>query len=55
MDNFVAGTGGGTTLAACLASVGNTTPVTGPQPSPLFLDPATGEPGTDRAHHAARS
>ena len=38
MDNFVTGTGGGTTLAACLASVGNTTPVTGPQPNYDVMD-----------------
>jgi phospholipase C len=38
MDNFVAGTGGNSTLAACLASVGNTTPVTGPQPNYAVMD-----------------
>jgi len=38
MDNFVAGTGGNTTLAACLASVGDTTPVTGPQPNYSVVD-----------------
>jgi phospholipase C len=38
MDNFVAGTGGNTTLAACLASVGDTAPVTGPQPNYAVMD-----------------
>jgi phospholipase C len=38
MDNFVAGTGGNTALAACLASVGNTSPVTGPQPNYGVMD-----------------
>ena len=38
MDNFVAGTGGSTTLAACLASVGDTAPVTGPQPNFDVMD-----------------
>ena len=38
MDNFVAGTGGSTTLAECLASVGNTAPVTGPQPNYDVMD-----------------
>jgi phospholipase C len=38
MDNFVAGTGGGTTLAQCLASVGDTAPVTGPSPNYDVMD-----------------
>jgi phospholipase C len=38
MDNFVAGTGGSTTLADCLASVGDTSPDTGPQPDYAVMD-----------------
>jgi len=45
MDNFVAGTGGSTTLAACLASVGNTAPVTGPQPNFDVMDVPVSDTG----------
>lgn len=38
MDNFVAGTGGNRTLADCLASVGDTAPVTGTQPNYAVMD-----------------
>jgi phospholipase C len=38
MDKFVPGTGGGTTLAQCLASVGNPAPVTGPSPNYAVMD-----------------